>query len=120
MDYIRTMPGPSEISLRHVALFCGDLEAMERFYVDVLGMTQRNDRPDFSFDGAWLQSGDQQVHLLLIYQSVGVCDALVGFALVVEQRQFDRVAIDAAGGIDRFKLVGDHLALFFAIVGDHA
>ncbi len=37
MDYIRTMAVPSEISLRHVALFCGDLEAMERFYVDVLG-----------------------------------------------------------------------------------
>ncbi len=39
MDYIRTMSSPSELSLRHVALFCGDLEAMERFYVDVLGYT---------------------------------------------------------------------------------
>ena len=63
---------------------------------------------------------DQQVHLLLIDQPVGVCDALVGFALVVEQRQFDRVTIDAAGGVDRREFVLDHLALFFAIVRDHA
>jgi len=31
------MPGPSALSLRHVALFTADLDAMERFYVDVLG-----------------------------------------------------------------------------------
>lgn len=34
------------------------------FYTDVLGLTQRTDRPDFSFGGAWLDIGDQQVHLI--------------------------------------------------------
>ena len=27
-------------------------------------MAQRDDRPPFPFEGAWLQSGDQQIHLL--------------------------------------------------------
>ncbi|RMH41010.1 MAG: VOC family protein [Deltaproteobacteria bacterium] len=31
------MQWPSPISLRHVALYARDLDAMERFYVDVLG-----------------------------------------------------------------------------------
>ncbi len=35
-----------------------------RFYVDVLGLTQRDDRPDFGFAGVWLDAGGQQVHLI--------------------------------------------------------
>ena len=31
---------------------------------DVLGLTERADRPDFSFDGAWLDAGSQQIHLI--------------------------------------------------------
>jgi catechol 2,3-dioxygenase-like lactoylglutathione lyase family enzyme len=42
---MRTMSGPSPLSLRHVALFAGDLEAMERFYVDLLGYREEW-RPD--------------------------------------------------------------------------
>ena len=37
-----------------------------RFYVDVLGMTLRDDRPEFPFEGAWLQAGEQQIHLLQV------------------------------------------------------
>lgn len=40
------------------------MPACVRFYVDVLGLTRRDDRPDFPFDGAWLDAGDQQVHLI--------------------------------------------------------
>jgi len=35
-----------------------------RFYVDVLGLTPRTDRPDFGIGGAWLDAGGQQVHLI--------------------------------------------------------
>lgn len=38
-------------------------EAIE-FYTDVLGLSVRDDRPDFGFGGAWLDLGPQQVHLL--------------------------------------------------------
>lgn len=34
------------------------------FYTGVLGFSMRNDRPDFSFGGAWLDIGGQQVHLI--------------------------------------------------------
>jgi glyoxylase I family protein len=34
------------------------------FYVDVLGLTPRADRPDFGIGGAWLDAGGQQVHLV--------------------------------------------------------
>ena len=35
------------------------------FYVDVLGLAQRQDRPaDLGVDGVWLDAGGQQVHLI--------------------------------------------------------
>lgn len=34
------------------------------FYTEVLGLTARTDRPDFSFGGAWLDIGGQQIHLI--------------------------------------------------------
>lgn len=34
------------------------------FYTGVLGCTLRDDRPNFSFPGAWLDVGGQQVHLI--------------------------------------------------------
>jgi len=50
--------------VHHVSLNVTDAAESTRFYVDVLGFAERSDRPDFPFDGAWLQVGDQQVHLL--------------------------------------------------------
>lgn len=41
-----------------------DVDAALRFYVDVLGLSVRDDRPDFGFGGAWLDVGSQQVHLI--------------------------------------------------------
>lgn len=34
------------------------------FYTDVLGMELRDDRPESPFAGAWLQAGEQEIHLL--------------------------------------------------------
>jgi glyoxylase I family protein len=48
----------------HVALNVLDVPAALAFYTDVLGLTQRDDRPDFGIAGAWLNAGDQQVHLI--------------------------------------------------------
>jgi glyoxylase I family protein len=50
--------------VHHVSLNVTDAEASRRFYVEVLGFIERDDRPDFPFAGSWLQVGDQQVHLL--------------------------------------------------------
>jgi glyoxylase I family protein len=50
--------------LHHVSLNVRDVPAALDFYTRVLGLTERSDRPDFSFDGAWLDAGGQQIHLI--------------------------------------------------------
>ena len=50
--------------VHHVSINVSDVDAAKDFYVDVLGLTERADRPDFGFGGAWLDLGGQQVHLI--------------------------------------------------------
>jgi glyoxylase I family protein len=47
-----------------VSINVDDVVAAVTFYTQVLGFTERSDRPDFGFDGAWLDAGDQQLHLI--------------------------------------------------------
>jgi glyoxylase I family protein len=54
--------GPA--GLHHVSVNVDDVDTAIAFYVDVLGLKVRPDRPDFSFGGAWLDAGNQQVHLI--------------------------------------------------------
>ena len=50
--------------IHHVSINVDDVPAAIAFYTDVLGFVTRSDRPDFGFEGAWLDVGSQQVHLL--------------------------------------------------------
>jgi glyoxylase I family protein len=50
--------------VHHVSINVSDVDEAIRFYTDVLGLTVREDRPDFGFGGAWLDAGGQQVHLI--------------------------------------------------------
>jgi catechol 2,3-dioxygenase-like lactoylglutathione lyase family enzyme len=50
--------------VHHVSLMTPAVDETIAFYVDVLGLTVRTDRPDFGVGGAWLDAGDQQVHLI--------------------------------------------------------
>lgn len=52
------------LGVHHVSLNVDDVPAAVDFYVGRLGCTERGDRPDFGFGGAWLDIGDQQIHLL--------------------------------------------------------
>ena len=54
------------LGVHHVSINVRDTDVAVDFYTSVLGLTQRSDRPDFSFGGAWLDVGAQQVHLLEI------------------------------------------------------
>ena len=47
-----------------MAVTVTDTDEALRFYVDVLGLTKRTDRPDFGIGGAWLDVGGQQLHLI--------------------------------------------------------
>ena len=54
------------LGIHHVSINVTDTAAAVEFYTSVLGLTVREDRPDFSFNGAWLDLAGQQVHLLEI------------------------------------------------------
>jgi glyoxylase I family protein len=50
--------------VHHVSVNVDDVDAALAFYVEVLGLTVRPDRPDVPFGGAWLDAGGQQIHLI--------------------------------------------------------
>ena len=50
--------------VHHVAINVADVDEAIAFYTKRLGLTVRSDRPDFGFPGAWLDAGDQQIHLV--------------------------------------------------------
>lgn len=52
------------LGVHHVSIMVPDVEAALAFYVGDLGLTPRSDRPDFGIGGAWLDAGEQQVHLV--------------------------------------------------------
>jgi glyoxylase I family protein len=52
------------LAVHHVSIAVSDVDAALDFYTGVLGMTQRRDRPDSLGDGAWLDVGGQQLHLI--------------------------------------------------------
>jgi len=52
------------MGVHHVSINVDDVPSAVAFYTDVLGLTRRDDRPDFGFDGAWLNAGEQQLHLI--------------------------------------------------------
>jgi glyoxylase I family protein len=52
------------LAVHHVSVNVDDVEAALAFYVGVLGLEPRSDRPDFGFGGAWLDAGGQQLHLI--------------------------------------------------------
>ena len=52
------------LAVHHVSINVDDVDAAVDFYVGVLGLHSRSDRPDFGFGGAWLDAGGQQVHLI--------------------------------------------------------
>ena len=52
------------LAVHHVSINVSDVDAAA-FYVDRLGLAIHiPDRPDFGFPGAWLDAGNQQVHLI--------------------------------------------------------
>jgi glyoxylase I family protein len=52
------------LAIHHVSINVDDVDAALAFYVGLMGLRERGDRPDFGFGGAWLDIGGQQVHLI--------------------------------------------------------
>jgi glyoxylase I family protein len=58
------MDGMEPSGVHHVSINVDGVDEALGFYVDVLGLKVRSDRPDFGVGGAWLDAGGQQVHLI--------------------------------------------------------
>jgi glyoxylase I family protein len=69
------------VAVHHVSLNVPDVDAGVAFYTRILGGVLRDDRPALGFDGAWIDIGAQQVHLL---QGVVPADGGQHFAVQVE------------------------------------
>jgi glyoxylase I family protein len=52
------------LAVHHVSISVADADDAIDFYVGLLGLELRTDRPDLGIGGAWLDAGGQQVHLL--------------------------------------------------------
>lgn len=52
-------------SIAHGSFLVADVQTSLAFYCDLLQIPQNHSRPNFPFDGAWLDIGeDQQIHLM--------------------------------------------------------
>ena len=51
------------LGIHLVSINVNDVAESERFYCEVLGL-EKMPRPDLGFAGAWLRTGQQEVHLL--------------------------------------------------------
>lgn len=54
------------VDIQHVAIKTQDLEATNRFYAEVLGMSMAH-RPEFDFPGSWLNIGQTMIHVMAGY-----------------------------------------------------
>ncbi len=54
----------TSLSLHHVSVIVRHLDEALDFYTGVLGLRRRTDRPASAGRGAWLDIGDQQLHLI--------------------------------------------------------
>ena len=51
-------------AIAHASVLVSDTKSSLKFYRDILGLSVDSGRPDLGYPGAWLNVGDQQVHLL--------------------------------------------------------
>ncbi|MEI7618323.1 MAG: VOC family protein [Actinomycetota bacterium] len=88
------------VGVQHVSIGVHDLAASIKFY-NLLGMTVVPTRPTFSVDGAWMQAGAQQVHLIVSDKPTPGLEN--HFAVIVDNLQ---ACLDELSeqGVDAFRL----------------
>ena len=66
--------------IHHVSINVNDVDAALDFYVGVLNLELKH-RPDLGFPGAWIQAGEQEIHLLGIDSGVPVKEQHFAFTV---------------------------------------
>lgn len=51
-------------NILHASFLVSDLTVSLDFYANMLGLEQDPARPDLGYPGAWLNAGEQQIHLM--------------------------------------------------------
>jgi hypothetical protein len=59
------------------------------------------------------------MHLVLVNEAVDVGNALVRFALIIQQNDLNLLAIHAAGRVDRLELIFGQLAILQTVLHHH-
>ena len=85
--------------LHHVGICVRDLDEALAFYCGVMGFTTDPSRPDFGIDGAWIDCGPTQIHLLVSDEPAP--SASRHFALRVDDLDAWEVHLTAAGAPNR-------------------
>ena len=73
--------------MHHVSFSVADLAASKHFFCEVLGLPE-DERPPFTFPGAWLAVGDRQIHLIQ--------DSSAGRVMRERISQSDHLAMEVA------------------------
>lgn len=83
------------LDLDHVNIRTARLDAMSRFYEDILGL-KLGPRPPFSFNGAWLYCGDKAaIHLVEIASEGPAADSSGSRLSGIEHFAFNAEGLDA-------------------------
>lgn len=53
-------------TFHHASIMVSDMALARPFYEGILGLVPNPKRPNFDFDGAWYDIGEQQIHLLAL------------------------------------------------------
>jgi lactoylglutathione lyase len=77
------------MKINHVLVRTGDLEAMNRFLIDVIGLEEGN-RPPFPFAGSWLYSEGKTIVHVILDSSAGNADGAVDH-VALEGADYDRL-----------------------------
>jgi catechol 2,3-dioxygenase-like lactoylglutathione lyase family enzyme len=92
------------VGLDHYAILSSDPERTTRFYAEIVGLTV-GARPDLSFPGVWLYSGDEPlVHVIFDKQIP-----------TKETGAVDHLAFKAAGNIDQITAILRSHAIEFSM-----
>jgi len=54
------------LGIHHCSVIVKELDEAVEFYVNILGLKKNPQRPQLGYPGAWLDVGEQQIHLLQI------------------------------------------------------
>ncbi len=88
--------------IHHCSVLVANTKRALEFYRGVLGLKIDNSRPDLGYPGAWLETGDQQIHLLeLKNEGAGYHDEHGGrdrhIALMIDKLDSLRRALEKEG-----------------------